>query len=111
MADREDAALLVQLAQWGTALNIEEALQTIFADDFDPQTASWKEPVVARVLQFGETVGTLTKNGLFDTALALDWLWVSGIWQRVGPAAQRARDEAGVQELYENFEALASQQG
>ena len=110
MADREDAALLVQLAQWGTALNIEESVQTIFADDFDPQTASWKDPVVARVLQFGETVGTLTKNGLFDTALALDWLWVSGIWQRVGPAAQRARDEAGVQELYENFEALASQQ-
>jgi hypothetical protein len=111
MPDREDAALLVQLAQWGTMLNIEEAIQTLFSEDFDPQTASWTDPLVSRVLQFGETIGTLTKNGLFDTELALDWLWVSGIWQRVGPAAQKAREGAGVQELYENFEALASHQG
>ena len=111
MSDREDGALLVQLAQWGTMLKIEEALQTLFSEDFDPETASWTDPLVSRLLQFGETVGTLTKNGLFDTALALDWLWVRGIWQRVGPAAQKAREQAGEPALYENFEALAAQQG
>ncbi len=111
MAEREDGALLVQLAQWGAMMNLEEAMQAIWADDFDPQTASWKDPLVSRVLVYGETIGTLTKNGLFDTDLALDWLWLSGLWQRVGGAAQKARDDAGVQQLYENFEALAMKQG
>jgi hypothetical protein len=35
-------------------------------------------------LTWGETIGTLTKNGLLDTELVLDWLWVSGVWARVG---------------------------
>jgi hypothetical protein len=25
-----------------------------------------------------------------------DWLWVTGTWDRVGPAAKRAREKAGV---------------
>jgi hypothetical protein len=39
-----------------------------------------------------------------------DWLWVAGVWERVGPAAKRAREKAGVAQLYENFEALAEGQ-
>ena len=50
----------------------------------------------------------LTQNGL---DLVLDWLWVSGVWARVGPAACKQRDKHGVPELYENFEALAAKQG
>lgn len=111
MADRQDGAMLVQLAQWGSTMGLEEAMQAVWADDFDPQTASSDDLLVSRLLNWGETIGTLTKNGLIDTDLVLDWLWVSGVWARVGPAAIKARDKHGVPALYENFEALAAKQG
>lgn len=111
MADREDGALLVQLAQWGSSMGIEEASQAVWADGFDPETAEVTDALVARLLNWGETIGTLTKNGLIDTALVLDWLWIAGLWQKVGPAARKAREKAGVPQLYENFEALAAKQG
>lgn len=111
MADRQDGAMLVQLAQWGSTMGLEEAMQAVWADDFDPETASADDLLVSRILNWGETIGTLTKNGLIDTDLVLDWLWVSGVWARVGPAAIKARDKHGVPALYENFEALAAKQG
>lgn len=111
MADKQDAALMIQLAQWSTSLGMQEASRAVFADDFDPDAASSSDPHVNTVLAFGETVGTLTKNNLIDTGLILDWLWVSGLWARVGPAAQKERDRHGLAALYENFEALAKQQG
>ncbi|KRF24807.1 hypothetical protein [Phycicoccus sp. Soil803] len=111
MADRQDGAMLVQLAQWGSTMGLEEAMQAVWADGFDPQTASSDDLLVSRLLNWGETIGTLTKNGLIDTDLVLDWLWVSGVWARVGPAAIKARDKHGVPALYENFEALAAKQG
>jgi len=107
MVDRQDGALLVQLAQWGTSMGLQAAMRTIFADEFDPESATARDEAVSTVLQFGETVGTLTKNGLIETGLVLDWLWVSGLWDRVGPAAVKAREKYGVPELYENMEALA----
>jgi hypothetical protein len=111
VANREDAALLVQLAQWGSTMGIEEAQHAVWSDTFDPETASAEDVLVSRILTWGETVGTLTKNGLLDTDLVLDWLWVSGLWTRVGPAAVKLREKHGVPELYENFEALATRQG
>jgi hypothetical protein len=111
MANREDATLLVQLAQWGSTMGLEEAQQAVWADGFDPETASADDVLVSRVLVWGETIGTLTKNGILDTDLVLDWLWVSGMWSRVGPAALKFRDKHGVHELYTNFEALATKQG
>ena len=111
MASREDAALVVQLAQWGATMGLEEAQQAVWAEGFDPDTASVDDVLVSRVLVWGETIGTLTKNGLLDTDLVLDWLWVAGMWSRVGPAAIRLREKHGVPELYENFEALAARQG
>ena len=110
MANREDGTLLVQLAQWGSMMGIEEAQQAVWADGFDPQTASVEDVLVSRILVWGETIGTLTKNGLLDADLVLDWLWVSGVWSRVGPAAVKMREKHGVPELYANFEALASKQ-
>jgi hypothetical protein len=111
VANREDATLLVQLAQWGSTMGLEEAQHAVWSDTFDPETASAEDVLVSRILNWGETVGTLTKNGLLDTDLVLDWLWVSGLWARVGPAALRLREKQGVPELYENFEALARRQG
>ena len=111
MATTADGALVVQLAQWGTAMGIDEALRVVLAEHYAPEQASYEETHVQTILQFGETVATLTKNGCVDQALILDWLWVSGMWARVGPAAVAQREKLGVPELFENFEALAKAQG
>ena len=108
MADHNDAQLLVQLAQWGTQLGLEDSYRKVFADDFDPEQADAREPELSRMLEYFETLGTLTKNGLLDTALVHDWVWVAGAWERLGPIAMREREKLGVKELYANFEALAS---
>ena len=110
MASREDGMLLVQVAQWGSTMGLEEAQLAVWADDFDPEAASPDDVFVSRILNWGETIGTLTKNGLLDTDLVLDWLWVSGLWSRVGPAAVKLREKLGAPALYENFEALAARQ-
>src|SRR3954451_13963891 len=105
---REDAALMVQISQWGTALGVQDALRKVFAEDFDAEKAdSISDPEIAILLQFGESIGTLTKHGLLSVERVNDWLWVEGMWSRVGPAALRTRERVGEPRLYENFEALA----
>ncbi len=106
---RDDAQLMIQIAQWGTSLGIQDAMPRIFADDFDPDTAeAMSDQAVRTMLTFGETIATLTKNDLLSVELVRDWLWVEGIWSRVGPAALKQRDKFGEPRLYENFEALAT---
>jgi hypothetical protein len=107
---REDATLIVELAKWGAMIELTEASRKVFADDFDPESARPLDPEVQTLLIFNETIGTLVKNELLDRELVYDWLWIAGVWERVGPAARRAREDAGVPELYENFEALAQGQ-
>jgi hypothetical protein len=107
---REDAALIVELAKWGSMIGLPEASRTVFADDFDPESADALDHHVQTMLIFHETVGTLVKNQLLDRDLVLDWLWVSGAWARVAHAALEARAHADVPELWENFEALAQGQ-
>ena len=107
---REDASLIVELAKWGSMMGLAEASRAIFADDFDATAANASDPHMQTVLNFNETVGTLVKNGLLDRDLVYDWLWFAGSWERVGPAALRAREKAGVAQLYENYEALAAGQ-
>jgi hypothetical protein len=104
----QDAVLIVELSKWGAIAGIADAAGRIFADDFDPETAELSDPEVRLVLGYNETVATLVKNDLLDRDLVLDWLWVAGTWDRVGPAALRAREQAGVPALYENFEALVA---
>jgi hypothetical protein len=106
----EDAVLVVELAKLGAMNGLAEAAGKIFADDFDPDAAELSDPSVRIVLGWNETVATLVKNDLLNRELVYDWLWVAGTWDRVGPAALRAREAAGVVVLYENFEALAAGQ-
>jgi hypothetical protein len=106
----QDAVLIVDLAKWGAMNGLADAAGKVFSDDFDPETAELSDPAVRIVLGFNETVGTLVKNDLLNRELVYDWLWVAGTWERVGPAALRARENAGVAVLYENFEALAAGQ-
>jgi hypothetical protein len=106
---REDGQLLVQIAQWGTAMGIEKAVRDVFAADFDPDTAdALEDDAVRDLLFFGESIGTLTKHGLLSVELVADWLWIDGVWSRVGPAALRQRERLREPRLYENFEALAA---
>lgn len=104
----EDAVLVVELAKLGAMNGLAEAAGKIFADDFDPDAAELSDPSVRIVLGWNETVATLVKNELLNRDLVYDRLWVAGTWDRVGPAALRAREAAGVAGLYENFEALAA---
>ncbi|HEX6581810.1 MAG TPA: hypothetical protein VF195_13215 [Actinomycetota bacterium] len=105
-----DASLVVELAKLGAMNGLGEAVGKIFADDFDPDAADLSDPSVRIVLGWNETVATLVKNDLLSRDLVYDWLWVAGTWDRVGPAALRAREAADVAVLYENFEALAAGQ-
>ncbi len=105
-----DAVLLVELAKWGAMIRLDEASRAIFADDFDPNAVEASDPSIQPLLMFHETIGTLVKNGLLNRDLVYDWLWVAGTWERVAPAAKRAREKAGVAQLFENYEALATGQ-
>jgi hypothetical protein len=107
---REDAILIVELAKYAAMLGLADATGKVFGDEFDPERADLADPAVRVVLGFNETVATLVKNDLLDRDLVLDWLWMAGSWDRVGPAAERAREQAGAPNLYENFEKLAAQQ-
>ena len=91
-------------------IGVDDASRALFADDFDPESAEATDVAVGKLLMYGETIGTLVKNDLLNRDLVYDWLWVEGMWARVGSAAGRARAKAGVAELYENFEALAEGQ-
>jgi hypothetical protein len=104
----QDAVLIVELSKWGALAGIADAAGKIFADDFDPDAAELSDPGVRLLLGYNETVATLVKNDLLDRDLVVDWLCVTGTWDRVGPAALRARERAGVPALYENFEALVA---
>jgi hypothetical protein len=105
-----DGSLMVQLAQWGTMLGLQDAGAVIFADEFDAEIADHRNQPIRTVLNWGETLGTMTKNHLISEQLILDWIWVAGLWDRVGPAARKAREQSGEPRLYENFETLASRQ-
>jgi hypothetical protein len=105
---REDAALMIQLAQWSTAMGFADAVRAIFDDGFDPEAEDAMNDAVRTVLTLGETIGTLTKHDLISRELVTDWLWIDGLWGRVGPAALKQREKFAEPRLYENFEALAS---
>jgi hypothetical protein len=104
-----DAQLMIQIAQWGTSLGLQDAMPEIFSPEFDPESAdAMTNASVRMLLTFGESIGTLTKHDLLSEELVKDWIWVEGLWARVGPAALRQRAAVGEPRLYENFEALAT---
>jgi Domain of unknown function (DUF4760) len=111
VATYDDANLVVQLTRWGSEMQLDEAVQVLFSEGFDPASASTDEAAVRKVLGFGEVVGTLVKQGVLNRGLVLDLWWVTGLWARVEPAAKRLRERLGEDKLYENFEALAAGAG
>ena len=108
MATQQDAQLMMQVLQWSSMSGGIEASVNLLSPDFDAEHASAMDKDVFTLLLFGETIGTFTKQGLLDTGLVYD-LWAPALmWDRVGPAARRQREEVGEPRLWENFEALAN---
>jgi hypothetical protein len=115
---REDAQLMLQLAQLAQTPGMDRGTSILMT----PDEALTYEAFVAEhprgsegyadvmsVLKWYETVGTLVGQGLINRELVLDWLWVSGVWDRCKAIAlaQRART---IPQMWENFESLAAAQ-
>ena len=118
---QSDAQLLVQLAQLGQAMGIDRGSALLWKhrpeggltfEQYEAiyPTDSGDAVAILNVLKWHETVGTLVKQGLLDRGLVLDWLWVAGGWELCRSIALGQRAELGVQEMWENFEALAASQ-
>ena len=116
---RDDAHLMLELANWHTAAGVPEAGNWIrskeFVNDFDDFEKRYPEGSdehlkVGLFLGYHETLGTLWKNRLLSEELLFDWVWVSGAWDLVSDIALGMRKKAGVDALWENFEAMADRQ-
>jgi hypothetical protein len=116
-ATKEDARLVVQLAQLGTQMVPPQARGWIWSDEFVSDADEFREKYppgskefdyVSGTATWYETIGTLWKNGLLNEELLSDWLYVTGMWERLKPilVAQRSNTP----QLWENFEALAEAQ-
>ena len=60
---RQDGAMIVQLAQWGSAMGLEDALHAVGVDDFDPEAASAEAILVSRLLNWGGRSARLPRTG------------------------------------------------
>ena len=45
-ATYDDANLVMQIVRWGTEMGLTEAVLSVLADDFDPETARPDDPAV-----------------------------------------------------------------
>jgi hypothetical protein len=113
----EDATIMLQLAQWGAAIGLLEAMNWMWGDEFVTDAAGFwaKYPRgsegARKLLTIGnyyETLGTLWKQGLLNEGLIFDWQAVSLVWARVKNCFLHIREESGNRRIYENFEALAN---
>jgi hypothetical protein len=116
-ATKEDAQLVVQLAQLGSQMADPKARGFIWGDSFiadakgffekyPPGTQEWD--YVGGVAAWYETIGTLWKHGLINEELLFDWLYVMGMWERLKPILLAMREFTP--QLWENFEAMAETQ-
>jgi hypothetical protein len=112
----QDATLMLQLAQWGAASGMQKATTFLWSDKFVPDYAEFVEKYprgseeyahASQICGWYETLGALYKHGLFNEELLFDWLWVSGVWDRIKGFALGVREEAGNPHIYELFEAMA----
>ena len=116
-ATQEDAHLLLKGAELYNQMELgsvaswiwEDDFPTTYSDFFERYPASSEEFQRFRAyLGFFETLGTLWKHELFNEALLLDWLLIP--WDRVSDIVVGMREAAGVDRLWENFEALGARQ-
>jgi hypothetical protein len=110
--DTSAAQTLIQLAQLGAALSLDEATARVLSPHFDPDAPDLiKDPGVQAILYFGEVVGAMVVRGALRFDLVYHWLWLQGLWNRVRPAAEACRQATGEMGLYDNFEGIANRAG
>jgi hypothetical protein len=115
----QDAQLVVQLAQLAAVQDLDEATDWLFANEMPTEPATFRERFpagseghhhVTAILTYMETIGALWKHGLLNEDLLFDWIWVTGIWERVKGLALAQRQEFGASHLWEHVEAMAQAQ-
>jgi hypothetical protein len=115
----QDAQLVVQLAQLAAVQHLDEAVAWVFANEMPTEPAAFRERFprgsdghhhATAILNYMETIGALWKHGLLHEDLLFDWLWVSGVWERVKGLALAQRQEFGEGRLWELVEAMAQAQ-
>ena len=115
----QDATLMLQLAQWGAASGLSEAVNWMWSDQFIPEYTEFvkKYPPgsegfanASKICGWLETIGTLYKHELFNEELLFDWLAIGLIWDRIKGFALGYREQTGEPRMYENFAATAKAQ-
>ena len=95
---REDAQLLIQLAQWGTSLGVWDAMPELFAEEFDTDAADANDDdavrtmlVIALVSVAVYSLMPLILTGVLgtariqaDPAIALKYLSLGALFVAVG---------------------------
>src|SRR6266536_1367642 len=116
---REDAHLMIELAQLGSHTIHPKARGWIWSDKFiaDPAEFFASYPpgsdefdYVGGMAGWHETVATLWKRGLVSEELLFDWVWVAGVWEKLKGILLAMREQSGTSQLWENFEAMAAAQ-
>jgi len=115
----QDATLMLQLAQWGAALGLNEAMNWIWSNQFVPDYTEFvkKYPTgsegfanASKICYVFETIGTLYKHGLFNEELLFDWLAIGLVWDKIKGFALGEREQYEEPRIFENFEAMAKAQ-
>jgi len=113
----EDALVMLKCAELHNAMDLGTVANWIYGDDFPVDHEAFLAQYPRSSEEFGdlrryvgyfETVGTLWKHGLFNEDLLLDWLLIP--WDRLEGIVIGERKAAGVERLFENFEALGIRQ-
>ncbi|PKP56814.1 hypothetical protein CVT91_12175 [Candidatus Atribacteria bacterium HGW-Atribacteria-1] len=115
----QDATLMLQLAQWGATLGLNEVMNWMWSDQFIPDYAEFVKKYprgsegfanASKICGVFETIGTLYKHGLLNEELLFDWLAIDLVWDRIKGFALGMRKQTGEPRIHENFEAMAKAQ-
>ncbi len=116
---REDAALMLQVAQLGAVRGLHEASNWLWSDKFIADYPEFRKKYprgsqgsghARTIATHYETLGTLWKNKLINEDLLFDWLWVAGVWDRMKGIVLGERKEMKQPRLGENFQKMAAAQ-
>jgi hypothetical protein len=109
---REDAEIILKLAELSALMNTQAGAELIWLPDFDAgkyPPGTHEHTGILQLMRWMETIGTLYRNGLVNEDLLFDWLGITGTWDKVKPIALAIREHT-VPSMWENFEYMAERQ-
>lgn len=113
---KEDAHLLLHLNE--VHLPGREARKFVYSEEFAKVAEagtffdiyaldSDERFFINEIASYYETLGMFWKKGIVDADLALEWNAAALYWSKLGPILIKAREVFGIDNLWEDFEALA----